>query len=130
MNTETVNKLKVAVAQFNEAFEIIDDCLPQAIAESNNRAHHLEGAIGCISDKATLARLKYELDVVNEDQSSLECARDDWFRIAEEYRHRFHVISDRIDESRKTLSRSKISQPMKLGSGRSSFSSAVTTSAQ
>jgi hypothetical protein len=98
MNTETVNKLKAAVAQFNEAFEIIDDCLLQAIAESNNRAHHLEGAIGCISDKATLARLNYELDVVNEDQSSLECARDDWFRIAEEYRHRFHVISDRIDE--------------------------------
>ncbi len=98
MNTETINKLKAAVAQFNEAFEIIDDCLNKAIEETNGRALHFECAIGCISDKATLARLNYELDVVNEDQSSLECARDDWFRIAEEYRHRFHVISDRIDE--------------------------------
>ncbi len=99
MKSQNIEKLKAAVAQFNEAFESINDCLHKALEETNDRAHHLDAAIGCIADEATVDRLNYEIGVVYEDQSSLQSAWRAWQSIAGEYNHHFWTISDKIDEA-------------------------------
>lgn len=99
MNTPTINQLKAAVAQFDEAFKLMESTLDQALEEARDRHLNIGCAVKFVGDQATRDRLDFEEGVALEDMMSFESASRDWQRIAGEVHHWLPSISEDIDDA-------------------------------
>lgn len=99
MNTPTINQLKAAVAQFDEAFKFMESSLDQALEEARDRHLNIGCAVKLVGDQATRDRLDFEEGVALEDMMSFESALRDWLRIAGEVHHWLPSISNDIDDA-------------------------------
>ncbi|SMD16371.1 hypothetical protein [Rhizobium sp. RU36D] len=98
MKSRYTDRLKAAVAQFEEARIDTSNCLQWLVEEADIELNCLNRSIDRITDCGTRDRLEYDRGIIQEEIMLLETAHDDWRRLSAEIEHRLPQIRWNIDE--------------------------------